>query len=459
MPRRSLLRRRPWCAAAALALGVASPAAAQVAIEHATVIDVRTGRRLADHTVVADGDRIVAVGPARQVRVPRGAQRIDGRGRYVIPGLWDMHVHLTMAGRGALDAFLEQGVTGVRDMGGAPIVLAWRDSIAAGTLRGPRVHAAGTIIESARWIQAVVEMLRSRNAQATIAELLSRFGLATPDDAVRAADSLAAMRADFAKIRNYPPAGALFALFSALRRNGLALVGHAPPVAFVGTLSDSGMRTFEHSFLTSVNGRLVEGLSTLPDSARQSLFARLARNGTAWTPTFVSGEAREVADSAIVGMLADSMGARDARMRYVPSTLRAQWREALEMRAADRDTLTDWAAIERTAMTHARPMRDAGVPILAGTDLGVVTVVPGWSLHRELEVLVTRAGLAPLEALRAATLDAAASLGLAGRSGEVAVGSDADLVVLDADPLLDIGATRRIHAVMARGSRVMDRTR
>ncbi len=421
-----------------------------LAIIGVSVVDVREGRTVSDQTVLVRGERIVAIGPRGSVAVPTDADRIDGQGRFVMPGLWDMHVHLSYAGRESLEAFLRHGITGVRDMGGTGPIIAWRDSVAGGALRGPRIVAAGPVLESARWIQFVTE--RDDADSAFVREIRSRLALATPEDAVVAVDAIQRTGADFAKIRNYPPGPAYFALARTLRARGVRLAGHAPPLSAVGIVSDSGMGSFEHSVLAAEAGGLREAFSTLSDSARRALMQRLARNGTAWTPTIVTGLARSVPDSTWRRMLADSLGAKDSRMRDVAATLRDNWRDGLRMRATDPDTSTDWATIESASARQARAMRDAGVVILAGTDVGVLGIVPGWSLHEELEMLVRRGGLSPTEALRAATMDAAAVAGLAGQVDEVVMGQAADLVLLDANPLVDVAATRRIRAVVLRGA-------
>jgi imidazolonepropionase-like amidohydrolase len=367
-----------------------------------------------------------------------------------------MHVHLAMAGREALPLLLAAGVTGVRDMGGDPVVLRWRDSITSGALLGPRIKAAGIIVESARWLQMVKDLTMPLGRPQLMQDLERRFAVATPEDAERAVDSLFKLGADFVKIRNYPSAAAYFALVRAAKRHGMAIAGHAPPMAFVAIVSDSGFASLEHALLDNRDGGLVEAFGSLALDARRDLFGRLARNGTAWDPTFVSGASRQVPDSALARMIADSTGKTDSTLRFVPPALREEWRSALAMRSVDPDTTTDWAAIHHSSLGVVRELTDAGVSILAGTDLGVPSLVPGFSLLRELEVLVSEARLSPREALAAATINASTTLGLQTRSGRVAPGYYADMVLLDHDPLVNIAAVRAIRAVIARG-RVFDR--
>jgi imidazolonepropionase-like amidohydrolase len=280
-------------------------------------------------------------------------------------------------------------------------------------------------------------------------ELDRRFAVATAADAERAVDSLAWLGADFVKIRNFSAASAYFALVRSAKQRGLSVAGHAPPMSFVATISDSGFASLEHVLLDSRQGRLVEGLSQLSSDPRRAVLQRLARNGTAWTPTFVSGAVRFVADSTLSRIVADTAGSSDWRLRFVPRALREEWRTQLAMRSVDPDTSTDWAAIQRASLGALRDVADAGV--LAGSDLGVAGLVPGFALPRELETMVHEGGLTPREALAAATINPARTLGIADSCGRVAVGHCADLVSLEGDPLADISAVRMVRTVIARG--------
>ncbi|MEW5916395.1 MAG: amidohydrolase family protein, partial [Gemmatimonadota bacterium] len=309
---------------------------------------------------------------------------------------------------------------------------------------------------SARWLQMVRNLTRPLNRPELMRELDRRFAVATAADAERAVDSLARLGADFVKIRNYPAASAYFALVRAASARGMKVAGHAPPMSFIPTISDSGFASFEHVLLDSRNGQLVEGLSTLSGEARSDLARRLARNATAWTPTFVSGAVRLLTDTELARIVFDTTGARDSTLRFVPRALRDEWRTQLSMRSVDPDTSTDWAAIQRSSLGVLRDVAAAGVTILAGSDLSVPGLVPGFSLQRELEMMVQDGGISPREALASATVNAVQVLGLAESCGRVAPGYCAELVLLDRDPLIDISAVRSIRSVIARG-RVYDR--
>jgi imidazolonepropionase-like amidohydrolase len=435
---------------------VPPPARGPVAITGVTVIDVASGRRLPAQTVVVRGTRLAAVGPAARVRVPSGARVVDGRGKFLIPGLWDMHVHFMNTGVTALPLLVANGVTGVREMGGyLDSTRAWRARMAAGELVGPRIRSAGPVLESPRYIARVRE--RDRLAGGSLAPLLLPYRVALTDSAgaERAVDSLARLGVDFIKFRNTDTRGAYYGMLAAAKRRGLTVAGHPPPpgVASLAEASDAGQRSVEHLVLPPLDDR--------PAAERAALYARFARNGTWYTPTLsVSVLAQGLADSAVRAALDDTLaGAAASRRRYAaPSHVR--WgRVQRDERAPDTTTPRRNAILRRayaSGLADVRGMRRAGVRLLAGTDAGAVGVYPGFSLHEELALLVRDAGLTPREALWSATAGPARYFGLEREMGAIAAGMAADLVLLDRDPLADIGNTTSIRAVVADG-RLLDR--
>jgi imidazolonepropionase-like amidohydrolase len=433
-----------------LALLVAVQQPAELAISNVTVIDIATGARAPNSTVLIRGNRITAVGPSANVTIPSGARRVDGGGKFVIPGLWDMHMHLSMTGRSALALLLANGVTGVRDMGGDfSRVLPWRDSVARGAITGPRILTAGPIVERGNWIRAVRGLGEQLKQPGLIAEMDRRLPLDSVGDGPRMVDSLARLGVDFIKIRNFPSPPVYFPFARAAREQGLRISGHAPPPAIIGQVSDSGFASFEHSVLDFVNGGVVGGFDAMSPTDRAALFARFARNGTAFDPTLVSAKSRFIADSTIDRMIADSSAADRPELRFASPAVRAEWRDQLELRKAD-DKL-DWNPTYRSTLRDVREMAAAGMLILSGTDVPVVTLIPGYSLHDELELLVKEAGMTPLAALAASTINAAKVLGVADSIGQVKAGYVADLLLLDRDPTVDISAVRALSVVIRNG--------
>ena len=433
----------PWSprALAAAAACIAGAAAVPTqssdrpfALAHVTVVDVAHATERADMTVVVARGRIVSVAPSAEARPGAEVRVVDAAGKYLIPGLWDMHVHLGVATEPVLPVLVAAGITSVRDMGTRlDQVRAWRRAIDAGRLLGPRIVAAGAIIDGP--------------------------GHPSPEkvvagDAARAralVDSLADEGADFIKVYEFlsPEAYAAIVREAAARR--LAVVGHVPRDVGPVAAADAGQRSIEHlsgvplpcpasaRFLSHVAGGVMPPCGD--DRARADAFAHFRRDGTWVVPTLVKFR----------GLAAGASAPTDPR---VPAALRARWAEQVArwprfVPESYRRMLPK--LYEPTAAAAHR----AGVPFLAGSDLGNMNVVPGAGLHDELTLLVG-AGLTPAEALRAATRDAAFFLGAADSLGTVEQGKLADLVLLDADPLADIANVRRIAAVISRG-RLLER--
>ena len=443
-------------------LVVGTPAAATapdaVAVVGCTVIDATGGRPRHDMTVLARGDRITALGPSRGVRVPAGAAVVDGRGRYVIPGLMDMHVH--SSGIDTLDPplYVVNGVTTVREMSGYPTLHEWRQRITDGTLLGPRSVIASPLVDGSPSLWTglgapYVEVADAAQARAAVRQV--------------AADG-----ADFVKVYSRVSRESFAAIADESHRLGLEFAGHCPDDVPVTAAAELGQRSFEHVFTTwyatsrhedeirralsrltveagDYNGWLhrvhpleVAAARGYDPRRAERVFARRRAADAHQTPTLVM---HRVLD------LPGSVDRDDPRLRYIPAEVRAAWDFAMQKIYLDGRTPREQAEHQELfghRVRFAGALHRAGVPLLAGTDTGTSYVYPGFSLHDELELLV-RAGLPPLRALQAATRDPARFLGLG--SGTVRQGAAADLVVLDADPLADIRNTRHIHAVVARG--------
>ena len=454
---------RPIHALAVLALAgsrvIAPPPASIVAITNVSVVDVAAGVVRANQTVLIESERIRAVGKTSDIAVPSDAVVVNARGAFLIPGLWDMHVHLAGAGAFALSLLVANGVTGVRDMGGGfDRVRAWRDSIDAGRLVGPRILQTGPVIENAQWLTIVRRISQQRGDTSMAAAMNERIAVATPDDARAAVDRIAALGVNTIKLRNDPPAPAYFALLREARRRGMRVVGHPPSRGpSLADASDSGQASIEHLLFTPDGG----WRATLDDyspAERAALFARFRANGTAYTPTIVAGEGfRRMPDSLALLLIADSAGTRDPRRRYISRALAETWRNQILMKQVE-GAQPDWNALSVRALTHLRPMADAGVTLMVGTDLGTPLTYPGFAVHDELRLMVHSAGLTPAQALRAATLAPAQFLGLERETGTIAPGMRADLVLLAENPLADITNVARIKGVMVRGT-WLDRAR
>jgi imidazolonepropionase-like amidohydrolase len=412
----------------------------ELAFTHVSVIDGTDSVPRRDQTVVIRGNRIVSV--ATGSAVPPGARVVDGRGKFLVPGFWDMHVHTTVpGGRGLLALYVANGVTGVRDMADDFAELThWREEIAQGRLVGPRIVASGPYLEG---------------GDVPIPHLLTR----NPAEARAGVDSLARLGVDFVKVHGQLTRETYFAIARAARERGMVFAGHVPRVAGAADASDSGQRSIEHLLTIPMPCTSAESLALVPRFPMQSslgrcsseelasLFARFVRNGTWMTPTFTAQYELAVWPGR------DVPG--DAFAKYLPDTLRrfvAQIFPMPDSIPADADVTGRAVFEKRLALVGA--MHRAGVRILTGTDAPLRNSPPGFGLHEEF-VLLVRAGLSPFEVLRAATLEPARYFGMLDSTGTVAPGKLADLVLLDANPLADIRNTRKVAAVVANG-RLMD---
>jgi imidazolonepropionase-like amidohydrolase len=433
--------------------GLAAPLRAQTtALVGITVID--PGARVSavsDQTIIIANGVIQAVGPSASTAIPRGATRVDARGKFVIPGLWDAHVHFMNATGSALPVYLALGITSVREMGGfLDSTRKWQARMRAGTLAGPRILTPGPILESPAYLQNVKE--RSvRDPRIGQRVLPYRIGVGNAADAKRAIDSLVKLKVDFVKIRTTATPESYFAILREAKRAGLVVAGHQPSVVSVAVAVDSGQGDIEHA--------IGPPLSRLSSDARDSIYLEFAKWGTWYTPTLVVSKVVTMSGAeAMSAIFGDSALRSDERRAYAAPWLLEWWRMQVEERLTDTSSARAEGVRELYASSVAdvRRMHELGVLILAGTDAGSVLVYPGFALHEELRMLVEDAGFAPIDALWSATVGPARFAKLDATLGTIAKGKIADLVLLDANPLDNIRNTRSIFGVM-KGGRLSSR--
>lgn len=424
-----------------------SGAAQALVIAHVTVIDVVIGKTLPDMNVVVEGERIKQAGPARQVKIPADAQVVDGAGKFLIPGLWDMHVHTFFgeqapAGRDVtLPLFVANGITGVRDMGSnLDEVLQARADIAAGKLLGPRMIVAGPMLDGPK------------------TQFPASIAITTPEDGRRAVDMLVARGVDFIKIQSYVPREAYFAIVEECKKKNIVFVGHVPDAIRGSEASNVGQKSFEHLIgifegSSTTEDKLLKApkgpgkfLETYDPQKEDALIALLAKNQTWQCPTLYWERGQWLVDIIDVN--------KDLDLKYAP----VLWRDQLWPRFTKsiiKELDTDPLPVRKQFVTHeldiVRKLNDARVPLLAGTDTPAgVDVIPGFSLHLELIRLV-QAGLTPLQALQTATINPARFLDKTADFGTVEEGKIADLVLLLANPLDEIYLTQTTAGVVLNG--------
>jgi imidazolonepropionase-like amidohydrolase len=423
-----------------------APSGDSLAIVNVTVIDVlarntAAARRPRQTVLVAHG-RITTVGPFATTTVPPGARIVDGRGAYLIPGLWDAHTHVGPAGPSGLAAYVANGVTTIRDLGG-PVedLRAWKAQIRDGTIVGPQIIAAGRTLESAEWLAGAMALLRADPVLQSypILDITPVQPLAAASGARAAVDEMLAAGAEVIKFRNLD-ADRFRAVAVEARRVGLPLVGHAPDNLSIAEAAEAGLRTLEHAEGVSLQ------LGSLKPEARRAQFVRVAAAGMAVTPTLLTDKAyRMTPDATAFAVIADTDNRIDGRRRYLTRSLLGRWKFGLDLKRYERPR--DRAPLFRQEVEDMRLASAAGVQLLVGTDVGVSLVYPGFGVHDELRLLVDEVRLSPLQALQAATINAARTMAAAPRVGAIVAGHEADFVLLEADPLVNIRNAARIRAV------------
>ena len=390
---------------------------------------------LRDQTVIVENGRVTHVGARRAA--PAGATTIDARGKFLMPGLAEFHAHVP-SGQGAvharrtLELYVLAGVTTARGMLGAPMHLALRDSIAKGTLLGPRLLTAGPSFNgnSATSPAVAARMVREQKAAGY----------------------------DLLKIHPGVPRAAFDSLAAVANALGIPFAGHVPLEVGLDAALTSKYSTIDHldglveamysgpgPLTPQVNGFFGLGIMPQLDRSRfDAIVQRVKASGVAMVPTqiLMDNWAGDATGEELTSL---------AEFRYwVPQQVEA-WRkyknEYLAEPDAPREQRQDFISLRRR---FVKALHDAGVPFLLGSDAPQLWNVPGFSAHRELAALVA-AGLTPYEALRTGTANVARFLNEDGRSGVVRPNARADLLLLDANPLDDVANVARIHGVLLNG--------
>ena len=431
-------------------LGCSGEVRAQTAPPHAavrplvfdgvTVIDVVQGRRLPAQRVVVIGTRIRAVGSAGTVPLPPGAQVIDARGKFLIPGLWDMHTHSNRATNVFYPLFVANGVTGIRDMWSwvplDTLRLLQREILAGTRVGPPRQFLAGAALDDG-------DCSRDRGA----GHMCVKSG--DTADVRLVVDSLKAAGADF--IKTYDLSAETYFLVAAeVRRIGIRFGGHDQETTAIEA-ADSGAMSLDHiNTAADLDQVCLPGATTTPTSKAdcQTIAEHFRRNNTWWCPTLVAFG--ETSYYKLFGPMSRAIFARvelavhDVEYGTVP---RVDW---LQTPAQSTGAGSLVAVNDPVKGGFLRLVHQVELPIIAGTDVIQGFMLPGYALHAELAIYVA-SGLTPLEALQSATLNPTKAIRGTDSLGTVAAGKLADLVLLDADPLVDITNTTRIRAVVANG--------
>ena len=390
-----------------------------------SVVDVTTGQIVPNRTVVVNGDVITAI--SQGGTAPADASVIDARGKFLIPGLWDMHAHIQGNERAWLPLYVANGVTGIRDMGAdLDFILDVRESTSSGRTLGPRIVAAGPILDDAPADWPLRMRVRNANEGTAAVQLLKRRGV------------------DLIKVHNFTPRDVFFAIAEEARRQNVPLAGHVPLKVTIQEGIDAGMVTIEH---LSEGGRVWKACSGdeqyRPEACRP-FFEMLARRGVWQTPTLVA-----MSELPVIGTPASRISSE--HFAYANKAFRDLHAGNQGFFVKNPEIVRIFNQLADVAKVVTRDMVAAGVGILAGCD----ALIAGFCVHDEVATMVS-AGMSPLAALQSATVNPARYLGMEQRLGTVAVGKRADLVLLDGNPLADITNMRRVRAVVL-GGRLLDR--
>jgi len=443
---------------------------ASVALTHVTVVNPAEKNPLQPNaTVLLDGNKILDVGPDASISISSGTRVMDGTGKFLIPGLEDMHIHLTGAGEPSgsrefmLPLLIANGVTTVRDMGGdAELLKRLKKEIDSGKTLGPQIFYTGPYLDG--------------NPPSFQPSMV----VEKPADALPAVRRLKAEGATFIKVQSRLKKEPFSAIAEAARRENIRFVGHVPDSVSPAEASDAGQYSIEH--LTGVllacsskeqelreqqlrepppketphqanlrqRAWLQAVLDTYSPQKAQQLYEKFRVNHTWQVPTLPLL-------IHLAYLTPETDLENDPNLKYIPENLQRIWMEGRTESLANRTT-ADYVLREKLVKASLEAIRDmhaAGVPMMAGTDAAAPNVFPGFSLHESIAAFV-QAGFTTQEALATATSGPAVFLGRAHQEGTIAAGHHADLVLLDANPLDDIRNTRKIRAVILNG-RVLDR--
>lgn len=430
-------------------------------ITNAKIVDVVNGKILNNQLIAIKGKTIWAVADTRLAANYKADRYINAAGKYIMPGLWDMHIHLRggtemiAENKALLPLFLAFGVTTVRECGGdiTPQVMEWKKQTSAGLLAGPRIFTSGPKLDGPNptWAGSLT--------------------VETPEQVSKALDSLQKLKVDFVKIyESKISRDAYLEAVSQAHSRGLKSTGHMPYTVKLTEAVDRGMNGSEHlyyvfkacsakedSITTLIQQRehtarpiglfaaLPALYDTYDDAKAHSLFKYLASKNFTITPTlFVSKTLDEIKTTN---------HANDSLLAYIGPKLQATYQGRIAGAKRQTDAATQFTlkyAAKAAAMVPQ--MYAAGVNIIAGSDCGAFNsyVYPGSSLHQELKLLVA-AGLTPNQALKTATINGAKFLNVSSFYGSLQAGKCSDVIIIDGNPLQDIGAIDQISTVVANG--------
>lgn len=421
----------------------------ELIIQNVNVIDVKTGKTLTNRSVGIDKGKISEI-YSSSITPDDTTQTIDGTGKFLIPGLWDMHTHYFWNATFSNPLLIANGITGIREMWGNPAMTNLvRQQTAAGTVVAPDIYAAGAIIDGTPPIWP------------------GSAGVGTPEEAIVEVDNQIASGVDFLKVYSRLTKEAYLAIAERSKEKNIPFAGHIPSAVSIWEAIAAGQQSSEHMY------GILEASNTQPDelASQPSPFSKksIELMTNHFSETLFDSLANAMAQSDMwlsptltvlrgIAYITDSTFTNDSRLDYLPVFMTANWDPANDFRLKSR-TAEFYEASKlkyKLQLSLMGKLANRGVKIIAGTDYPNPYCFPGFSLHDELELMV-EGGMTNLQALQAATLNPAIFQNKEAELGTIETGKAASLVLLDANPLADINNTRKINTVILRG-KVYERT-
>jgi imidazolonepropionase-like amidohydrolase len=439
----------------AVACSVDSPA--DLVVRNVNIVDVETGNISENQTIEIRKGEIAGIHDSGTEVAANNT--IEASGKYVIPGLWDMHVHfrggdsLISENKRLLELYIANGITTVRDAGGdiTPAILDWKDQIKAGDMVGPQIFTSGPKLDGpdARWAGSIE--------------------LQSVDEVPAAFDSLESLNVDYVKLYDSSISAEVYlAAIEEAEQRGLPVTGHMPFTVDFNEAVSAGLDATEHMYYVlkgasseeeKITGgvrkgeygfwpALTEVIETYDEQTAQKTYQQMAESGTALVPTLHIGK--------ILAYLNEEDHSEDQFLEYIPKGIQETYQGRLQSARQQSEEATQRRRNLRERFVNMiSDIHEAEVSILAGSDSGPYNsfVYPGVSLHKELQELVA-AGLSPLEALQTSIINGPEFFGVSENYGKVRQGFAADLLLLNSNPLEDIQNTRDIHSVIRQGKPV-----
>ncbi len=431
---------------------------ADLVVRNANIVDVGTGNISENQTIEIRNGGIAGIHDSDTEIA--GNETIDASGKYVIPGLWDMHVHfrggdtLVAENKDLLDLYIANGVTTVRDAGGdiTPAILDWKQQIENGELTGPRIFTSGPKLDGpdARWAGSIE--------------------LQSAGEVPAAFDSLESLNVDYVKLYDSSISAEVYlAAVEEAEKRGLPVTGHMPFTVDFNEAVSAGLDATEHMYYVLKGASseeeqiteamregeygfwpaLTEVIETYDEQTAQKTYQQMAESGTAVVPTLHIGK--------VLAYLNEEDHSEDQFLQYIPEGIQETYQGRLQSARQQSEEATQRRRNLRERFVNMiSDIHEAEVTILAGSDSGPYNsfVYPGVSLHKELQELV-EAGLSPLEALQTSVINGPEFFGISENYGKVQQGYAADLLLLNSNPLEDIQNTRDIHSVIRQGKPVV----